>query len=128
MKLRKTLQLAHQILEDNQIEHALIGGFALALYGSHRATYDIDLLVDGDKKAVVKVVFANAGFELRNETEEVLQYKGSGFVDLLLANRPLSKAMLHELLNNTPVDLHKVEKYANLFDEWENLKKLIKIK
>lgn len=40
--LRKTLTEAHLTLDDEGISHALIGGFALAVYGQHRATMDID--------------------------------------------------------------------------------------
>ena len=54
--LRKTLTLAHSILEKNQIGHALIGGFALAVYGNHRATSNIDFLADGLKKELIKTV------------------------------------------------------------------------
>ncbi len=53
INLRKTLFDAHQILENANISHALIGGFALAVYGSHRATADIDFLADSSKKEMI---------------------------------------------------------------------------
>lgn len=48
MKLKDTLTLASKSLAKDSIQHALIGGFALAAYGVSRATIDIDFLVDGD--------------------------------------------------------------------------------
>ena len=94
MNLRKTLNDAHKALQEAGISHALIGGFALASYGQHRATSDIDLLVDGSKKEMIKNVLLKSGFSLRYESTEVLQFDGIGFLDILLANRPLSLEML----------------------------------
>lgn len=57
MNLRATLKLAHSILDQNHIEHALIGGLALACYGSTRATIDLDLLINESNKDKVKKIF-----------------------------------------------------------------------
>jgi hypothetical protein len=92
--LRETLQLAHETLLKNQINHALIGGFAMAFYGFHRATADVDFLADGQKRDRIKEVLLKAGFQLKYESTEVLQFVGVGFLDILLANRPLSQEML----------------------------------
>ncbi len=94
MNLRKTLTEAQLILEAEGVAHALIGGFALAVYGYHRATADIDLLADGAKKEVIKKSFLAKGYSLLHESAEVLQFTGPGFIDILLANRPLSQEML----------------------------------
>jgi hypothetical protein len=59
-----------------------------------RATNDVDYLIDGARKDAVKGAFAAKGFRLFAQTDEVLQFEGPGPVDLLLANRPLSQAML----------------------------------
>ena len=99
--LRKTLTLAHTILEKNGIAHALIGGFALAVYGNHRATSDIDFLADGTRKDLIKNVLQAEGFELNHESVEVLQFSGPGFLDILLANRPLSQEMLKNSIKNS---------------------------
>jgi hypothetical protein len=94
INLRKTLNDAHLVLTQAGVSHALIGGFALAAYGQHRATADIDLLADGSKKEIIKSELLKKGFELNHESAEVLQFCGIGFLDILLANRPLSQEML----------------------------------
>lgn len=98
--LRKTLVQVSQIFEKNKINHALIGGLALATYGLHRATSDIDFLADGLKKEVIKSILLSAGFSLKHESPEVLQFSGPNFLDILLANRPASIEMLN--LKNIP--------------------------
>ncbi len=92
--IRKTLEKAHESLQNANIEHALIGGLALATLGINRATADVDFLIDGIDKEKAKKVLINSGFKLKFETKEVLQFEGIGFLDILLANRPLSKEML----------------------------------
>lgn len=94
MGLKATLDLAHGILEQNAIPHALIGGMALSVWGAPRSTADIDFLVDGNFKSAAKQALLGVGFVSHHETDEVLQFKGVGFVDLLFANRPLSRQMI----------------------------------
>jgi hypothetical protein len=96
IQLRKTLEIARSILVQEQIDFALIGGFALAAHGIHRATKDIDILVDGAKKNEVKKIFLNSGFKVVNESTEVIQFEGPGYLDIVFANRPLSLAMLRK--------------------------------
>jgi len=95
-QLRQTLELANRLLSSNKIQFALIGGFALGAHGIHRATKDIDLLVDGSKKAKVKELLLGAGFKVFYESEELLQLDGIGYLDILFANRPLSLEMLQQ--------------------------------
>lgn len=94
IQLRQTLERARDLLSAANIDFALIGGFALAAYGIHRATRDIDLLVDGEHKFRVKTLFVKAGFRVYHETQEFLQFDQPSFLDILFANRPLSLAML----------------------------------
>lgn len=165
MNLRKTLTEAQSILEANGISHALIGGFALAAYGHHRTTSDIDFLADGNKKELIKSVFQAKGFTLKFESPEVLHFGGLGSVDILLANRPVSQQMLNEcvlnkelavhilkpediiglkiqaykndksremqdkadiqnLLKVEGIDMARVKKYADLFEEWPVIQEL----
>lgn len=104
--LRKTLTLAHVVLDKNGISHALIGGFALAVYGNHRATSDIDFLADGSKKELIKKTLQDEGFKLNHESVEVLQFSGPGFLDILLANRPLSQEMLKNSVQNISLGVY----------------------
>lgn len=108
INLRKTLNDAHAVLEKNGVDHALIGGFALAAYGHHRATVDIDFLADGQKKDLIKTALLSKGFVLNFESDEVLQFSGPGFIDILLANRPLSQQMLKEAILNQELGVYIV--------------------
>ena len=100
INLRKTLTESHQILEARGVAHALIGGFALATYGQHRATFDIDFLADGSQKKIIKDAFLAQGFSVKFESDDVLQFSGLGYVDIILANRPLSQEMLKQAVLN----------------------------
>lgn len=119
--LRKTLTEAHLTLDDEGISHALIGGFALAVYGQHRATMDIDFLADGTKNNIIKSSLERKGFVLKYESAEVLQFSGIGFLDILLANRPLD---IQRLLKLPLLNLDLIKKYADLFNEWTEIEKL----
>jgi hypothetical protein len=92
--LRKTLKLVHSLFSAKKLDHALIGGLGLACYGSTRATVDLDLIIYESDKELAKKLLTDNGFELVNETEEVLQFSGFGYVDLLMARRPISKEIL----------------------------------
>lgn len=94
VSLRKTLTTAHEALESAGIAHALIGGFALAHFGIHRATQDVDFIADGDQKAGIIAALTQAGFRLTHDLAEALHFEGVGNLDVLLARRPISKAML----------------------------------
>lgn len=100
MDLRATLKLAHSLLEQNAIPHALIGGLALACYGSTRSTIDLDLLIREEDKDKLKTLFDKNGFNLIHESEEVMQFRGIGYVDVLLARRPISQEILQNAHEN----------------------------
>ena len=102
MNLRATLNLAHSLLDQNKIPHALIEGLALACYGSTRATVDLDLLIQEEHKDKMKALFLNNGFNLAYESEEELQFSGMGYVDVLLARRPISQKILTEANTDGP--------------------------
>jgi hypothetical protein len=121
--LRETLQKASQALGARRIAHALIGGFALASYGVFRATVDIDLIAEGEKSEEIKSALTAVGFNLVAETTEVLHFSGLGFLDILLARRPISQAMLRAAKPTGPLGLNilgvedviglKIQAYAN---------------
>lgn len=95
LKLRQTITTINTLLTEYSVDFALIGGFALGHYGIHRATKDVDILIDGDNKEKVKELFKDNKFKLAFESNEVMQFSGAGLVDILLANRPLSLQMLN---------------------------------
>jgi hypothetical protein len=51
-------------LEDGQVEYALIGALAVAVWGSPRATKDIDLLVRTDRMPAAMAAVRALGFTL----------------------------------------------------------------
>lgn len=99
MTLRETLENSHAALTKAAVEHALIGGFALATLGIPRTTNDIDFLILEEDREKAKVALTSVGFTLAMETKEVLHFRGAGSVDLLLAQRPLSQQMLANSLS-----------------------------
>lgn len=86
-----------QALEKKSITYGVIGGLAVFAYGGERTTFDVDLLVHGDAKEVVKSTAQELGFTVVNENSEVLQFSGPAQIDVIFANRPLSQAMLTRL-------------------------------
>lgn len=108
MDLRNTLKFVHNLLVSSHIDHALIGGLGLACYGSTRATVDMDLLIyEEDKVSVQELLTAN-GFILQHESEEVLQFSGMGYVDLLIARRTISRDILRLSNKNGPEGINFV--------------------
>ena len=108
MDLRSTLKFVHNLLSNNSIDHALIGGLGLACYGSTRATVDMDLLIYEEDKALVEELLTTNGFSLQNKSEEVLQFSGMGYVDLLIARRPISREILKLSNPNGPEGINFV--------------------
>ena len=85
-------------LNQEKIDFALIGGFALQAAGIARTTRDIDLLIlSKDAEKIKNIMFKHA-YELMHESEDVLNFKGKKFelgrVDFLLAHRKYALAVL----------------------------------
>lgn len=96
MNLRAILEKSHQVLKEQQVSHALIGGFALAVLGVHRATDAVDYVIDEAQKEAAKRALVNAGWKIELETDEVIHLGGPGNLDILVARRPLSQKMLRD--------------------------------
>lgn len=107
--LRQTLKTVHQALSEKNIPHSLIGGFALSCYGSTRATSDIDFLIHENDRKDVEQVLLSSGFKLDHQTEEVMQFSGIGFVDFLIARRPLSQKMILDSNRGGPENVSYVK-------------------
>ncbi len=106
MTLKLTFEKSHQVLQETGVRHALIGGFALAVLGVPRATNDIDYLIDESQKETAKKALIEAGWKIEMETEEVIHFRGLGNLDILLARRPLSQAMLKNSKSLPPLGIH----------------------
>jgi len=91
--ISEILNFVGERLAEAEISHTLIGGIAVGLHGYQRATADIDFLIDGLQREAAKDALEAVGFNCMAQTPETLHFSGPGAVDLLLANRPQSKAM-----------------------------------
>lgn len=84
--------------EGRQISYALIGGFALSLWGVTRATVDLDFLVDQGDMPDVHAIMISLGYARRYHSMNVSQYVSElrvcGEVDFLHAFRRPSRGML----------------------------------
>lgn len=98
MDLRSVLLELHAALDAEGIEHALIGGLALAAHGAGRATVDLDFLADGGRAGDVDRILRERGYEVLQLTENVGNYLSNdpvrGRVDFLFARRSIGRAML----------------------------------
>ena len=106
MTLKLTLEKANKALNESGVSHALIGGFALAVLGVPRATNDIDFLIDEAHAEAAKAALIQAGWKIAMDTKEVIHFRGQGNVDLLIARRPLSQAMLRNSKPLPPLGIH----------------------
>jgi hypothetical protein len=83
---------------NTEVRYALMGGFALGIWGVHRATVDMDFLVHRDDLGKVQDIMAEMDYKCVYHTENVSQYVSSleilGEVDFLHAFRKVSLGML----------------------------------
>lgn len=110
MDLRGVLIEIHEALREAGVEHALIGGLALAAHGAARATVDLDLLADGARSDEVDRILRSRGYDCLQRSEHVANYASlepaRGRVDFLFALRERGKAILaravsHQVLGKT---------------------------
>ncbi len=84
--------------QETDVRYALIGGYALGLWGVGRATVDIDFLINRDDLDNVDVIMQELGYECKYRSENVSQYLSSlkvfGEVDFIHAFRKHSIKMI----------------------------------
>ena len=82
----------------NKIKYALIGGYALGLYGVVRSTADLDFLIAKDQAGLLKILLKKYLYAIVYESENVIQFEHPtgvfGSLDFLYAFRPVSLEML----------------------------------
>ncbi len=80
------------------INFALIGGFALQAAGVTRTTLDIDMLILSADSSKIKKIMLTRGYELIHKSEDVLNFVGKKFelgrVDFLIAHRKYTLEMI----------------------------------
>jgi len=98
MNFKEVLSILIKRFEVQNIRYALIGGFAMGLWGRGRTTVDVDFLVNRDDMKKVDIIMTGLGYECRYRSENVSQYisplKVFGEVDFLHAFRETSLHML----------------------------------
>ena len=98
MDFKSVLSLLLRKFRDENINYALIGGFAVGLWGVGKTTVDIDFLVRREDMNGIDSIMHDAGYECKYSSENVSQYvsplKVFGEVDFLHAFREASIEML----------------------------------
>lgn len=83
---------------EHDIRYALMGGFAMGLWGGPRATVDLDFLVPREDMPKVHGIVTALGYEIHHKTDNVSQYasplKVFGGLDFIHAFRDASTEML----------------------------------
>lgn len=103
MDLRRVLETLLQDFRSEGVDYALIGGFALGLWGVQRATVDLDFLVHRDSLPAVDRIMGRLGYVCRYRTDNVSQFLAQdpllGEVDYLHAFRAASVGMLADAID-----------------------------
>ena len=94
MHLREVFSQTHQALNTAGVDHALIGGMAMSLWGLARATGDVDYLIEAEHREIATSSLVAIGYIVTNSNAEIVQLSGAGRVDFLCASRALSRQML----------------------------------
>ena len=98
MDFKLVLEKLLTAFEKEGVRYALMGGFALGLWGVHRSTVDIDFLVNRDDLDKIHAIMSALGYQCVHQTENVSQYVSSlsifGEIDFLHAFREASTGML----------------------------------
>ena len=99
MDFKSVLSLLLKKFNEENINYALMGGFALGLWGVGKTTVDIDFLVRREDMNGIDSIMHDAGYECKYSSENVSQYvsplKVFGEVDFLHAFREASIEMLN---------------------------------
>lgn len=95
-RLLASLARRHAAFEAREIDHALIGGCALAAHRVVRATTDVDFLVLAEHEPRLHAYMVSEGFEVLLRTENVSNYLAADGerIDCLHARRAYTREML----------------------------------
>lgn len=98
MDFERVLTILLKGFEEHRIRYGVIGGFALGLLGSPRATMDLDFLVHRDDLETLHQLLTRLGYQRDVLRENVSQYghptRPLGSIDVLHAFRPYALEML----------------------------------
>jgi hypothetical protein len=98
MDFKLVLEKLLTAFKKHNIRYALMGGFAMGLWGGSRSTVDLDFLVHRYDMRKVHAIMTDIGYERHHHTDNVSQYtspfKIFGGVDFIHAFREASLEML----------------------------------
>lgn len=98
MDFKRVLEKLLTGFENEGIRYALMGGFAMGLWGGSRSTVDLDFLVRKEDMEKVHRILTEIGYECHQHTENVSQYtsplKVFGGIVFIHAFRETSLEML----------------------------------
>ena len=98
MDIRAALFAIHRGLVEREVEHALIGGFALAAHGAGRGSVSLDWIADGLRVDVIDELLRSSGYERVHLTHNVGNYVSrdpvTGRIDFLFVRRERGVAIL----------------------------------
>ena len=98
MDFERVLKILLEGFEKHRIRYGVIGGFALGLLGSPRATMDVDFLVNREDLETLHQMLTRLGYQRDVLLENVSQYSHSarpfGSLDIIHAFRPYALDML----------------------------------
>jgi hypothetical protein len=84
--------------EGQGVRYALMGGFAMGLWGGSRSTVDLDFLAHREDMEKIHAIMTGLGYECQHRTENVSQYTSPlsvfGGIDFIHAFREASLEML----------------------------------
>ncbi len=93
--LQSALDSLTNRFQQANIDHAIIGGVAVAMHGNVRATVDLDLLVDSARADIADTIMRDVGFERLSRNPVFANYLiGPLRVDLLFTQGRHTRAML----------------------------------
>ena len=79
--------LCHQLLDEAEIPHAVIGGVAVCLHGYQRNTVDLDLLIRADDVTSIRDILSKAGFVWDQQQAEFRTSSGISVQFLVAGDR-----------------------------------------
>ena len=110
MDIRAALIAIHRALVEREVEHALVGGLALAAHGASRATVAVDWIADGLRTDVIDELMRRSGYERVHLTHNVGNFISrdpvKGRAEFLFVRRErgvaiLQRAAEHAVLGET---------------------------
>lgn len=105
MDFKFVLEKILKSFQEAEVRYALMGGFALGVWGVHRATADIDFLIHRDDIGAVDKIAKTLGYRKMFHTENVSQYVSDqtlfGELDFLHAFREIAVNMLQRAEERT---------------------------